>query len=72
LKSERATGAQKLSDEVLALLSVWSDIAGCLHIVLPMPQLPQNPIIISRLIKIRNDFTFLVSAYRGCPGKRGR
>ena len=42
--------------------------ANCLHMVHLMPLPSQNPII-SCLIYIQADFTFLVPAYPGCPGK---
>jgi len=57
--SGRASGLQRLSDEVLVWLSVWSEV----QIVAS-----QN-YIISCLIKIQTGFIFLVPAYLGCPGK---
>jgi len=65
LASGRESGLQKLSDEVLAWLSVWIDVqmiciwysrCHCHHIV-------------SCFIKIQNSFTSLLSAYPGCPAK---
>jgi len=60
---------KKLSDEVLAWLSVWSEVqricvwSSCCHC---------HPIV-SRFIKIQIDLTFLVPAYPDCRGKdRGR
>jgi len=56
---------RKLSDEVLAWLSVWSEVqmiciwSSCCHC---------HPII-SCCSKIQNGLTFLVPAYPGCPGK---
>jgi len=50
---------KKLSDEVMAWLSVWSEIQLIYHC---------HPII-SCFIKIQNDLTFLVPAYAGCPRK---
>ena len=42
--------------------------ADCLHMAQLMPLPSENPII-SCLISIQTDFTFLVLAYPGCPGK---
>jgi len=52
---------KNLSDEVLAWLSVWSEM----HMVQLMPLQP----IISCFIKIPIHLTFLVPVYPGCPGK---
>jgi len=40
----------------------------CLHMVQLMPLSSEDPII-SSLIQIQIDLTFLVPAYPGCPGK---
>jgi len=40
----------------------------CLHMVQLMPLLSEDPII-SSLIQIQIDLTFLVPPYPGCPGK---
>jgi len=42
--------------------------ADCLHMVHVIP-LPSQNLIISCLVSIQIDFTFLVQAYPGCPGK---
>ena len=63
---EGATGLlKKLSGEVLAWLSVWSDGAD-VH----MAQLMPLPLTVSCFSKIQIRFTFLVPAYPGSPGKR--
>jgi len=49
---------KKLSDEVLVWFSVWSKV-----------QMISTATAISCFIKIQNDFTFLILAYPGCPGK---
>jgi len=64
--SRRATGLQKLSDEML-LLSVWSKVQ-IVCIWSADATAFQNPII-SCLIQISTGFTFLVLAYPGCPRK---
>ena len=43
--------------------------ADCLHMVQLMPLPSPNPVI-SYLIWIQTGFTFLLSAYQGCPGKQ--
>ena len=54
-----------LSDELLAWLSVWSDV----HLISIWSSRCHYHPIISCFIKIQNCFTFLVSAYPGCAGK---
>jgi len=60
--SGRASGLQKLCDEVLAWLSVWSEVqmiciwSSWRH-------------IISGFIKLQNGLIFLVPAYPSCPGE---
>jgi len=56
---------KKLSDEVLAWLSVWSEVQTCI-----MVQLMPLPLSVSCFIKIQIGFTFLVPAHPGSPGKR--
>jgi len=66
---------KKLSDEVLAWLSVWSKVQMILHVVQLMSLPPQHLFylyLISCFIKILIGLTFLMPAYPGCPGKRGR
>jgi len=62
---ERHPACENLSDEMLAWLSVWSEVemicilsgrCHCHHVVFDF-------------IKIQNDYAFLVLAYPGCPGK---
>jgi len=61
-QQEGHPACKKLSGEVLAWLSVWSDVQMVQLMSLPPHQLllQQNP----------EWFTFLVAAYPGCPGKR--
>jgi len=56
---------KKLSGEVLAWLSVWSQGAD-LH----MAQLMPLPLTVSCFSEIQIGFTFLVLADLGSPGKR--
>jgi len=56
---------KNLSDEVLLLLSVWSEV---LVICIWSSWCLCHPDI-SCFIKIQNGFTFLVPDYSGCPGK---
>ena len=51
---------KKLSGEVLAWLSVWSEV----------PQLMPLPLTVSCFSKIQIGFTFLVPAHLGGPGQR--
>jgi len=62
---EEHVAYKKLSNEVIACLSVCNKGADDLHMVQLMPLPP----IISCLIKIQIGLTFLVPAYPGCPGK---
>jgi len=55
--------SKKLCNEMLAWLSVCSEVQ--MHMVQLMPLPP----IISCFIKMRNGLTFLVSVYPGCPGE---
>jgi len=62
---EEHLACKKLSDEVLAWLSVWSEVQmSCMW----SSWCHCYPII-SCFIKIQNGFTFLVPAYPHCPGK---
>ena len=45
--------------------------ADCLHMVQLMP-LPSRNAIVSCLISVQAGFTFLVPAYRGCQGSKGK
>jgi len=56
---------KKLSDEVLASLSVWSEV----HLICTWSNWRHCHLIIPCFIKIQNGLTFLVPAYPGCPGK---
>jgi len=53
-------------DEVLAWLSVWSNV----HMICKWFSWCHCHPIISCFIKIQNGLTFLVPAYLGCPGIR--
>jgi len=57
---------RKLSDEVLAWLSVWSEVQ---MICIRSSWCLCHPIISCFIIKIQNGLTFLVLAYPGCPEK---
>jgi len=62
----KITRPVKLSDEVLAWLSIWSlKGANDLHMVQLMPLPPHHSCFNSTQIYL----TFLVPAYLGCPGK---
>jgi len=62
---EEHLACKKLSDEVLARLSVWSEVQmSCMW----SSQCQCHPII-SCFIKIQIGLTFLVPAYSGSPGK---
>jgi len=61
-RQDEHLACKKLSDEVLALLSVWSDGANCLHMVQLMPLPPCH-------LLVQNGLTFLVPAYPGCLEK---
>ena len=55
---------KKLSGEVLAWLSVWSEVQTCMSKLMPLP------LTVSCFSKIQIGFTFLVLAHLGSPGKR--
>jgi len=56
---------KKLSDELLAWLSVWNEVQ---MICIWSSWCPCH-LIISSFIKIKTGLTFLVPTYPGCPGK---
>jgi len=60
-QQEGHPACKKLSGEVLAWLSVWSEV----H----MAQLMPLPLTVSYFSKIQIGFTFLVPAHLGRPGK---
>jgi len=61
-RQEDRPACKKLSGEVLAWLSVWSDVQMiCIWSTC-------HPVI-SCCIKIQIDLTFQMLAYRGCPAK---
>jgi len=64
-RQEGHPACKKLSGEVLALLSVWSEVQTCI-MAQPMPL----PLTVSCFSKIQIGFTFLVPAHPGSPGKR--
>jgi len=64
-RQEEHLVCKKLSDEVLAWLSVWSEVQ---MICIWSSWCHCHPII-SCFIKIQIGLTFLVLAYTGCPGK---
>jgi len=64
--SGRASGLKKLSDEVLAWLSVWSKVQ---MIWIWSSWCHCHPVI-SCFIEIQIGLSFLVPAYPGCPGKK--
>jgi len=57
---------KKVSDELLAWLSVWSEV----HVICIWSSCCHCHPIISCSSKIQNGLPFLVPAYPGCPGKR--
>jgi len=57
---------KKLSGEVLAWLSVWSEVQTCIW---PMQLMPL-PLNVSCFSKFQIGFTFQVSAHQGSPGQR--
>ena len=54
---------KKLSGEVLAWLSVWSEVQTCMAQLMPLP------LTVSCFSKIQTGFTFLVPAHLGSHGK---
>ena len=65
-QQEGHPACKKLSGEVLAWLSVWSEVHTDLH----MSQLMLQPLTVSCFSKIQIGFTFLVPAHLGSPGQR--
>jgi len=63
-RQEGHPACKKLSGEVLAWLSVWSECR------LAYAQLMPLPLTVSCFSKIQIGFTFLVPAHPGSPGKR--
>jgi len=64
-RQEGHPACKKLSGEVLAWLSVWSEVQD-LH----MAQLMPLPLTVSCFSKIQIGFAFLVLAHLGSPGQR--
>ena len=64
-RQEGHPACKKLSGEVLAWLSVWSEMQTCI-----MAQLMPLPLTVSCFSKIQIGFAFLVPAHPGSPGKR--
>ena len=64
-RQEGHLACKKLSGEVLAWLSVWSEVQTCI-----MAQLMPLPLTVSCFSKIQIGFTFLVLAHPGSPGQR--
>jgi len=64
-RQEEHPACKKMSDEMLALLSVWNEVQ---MICIWSSYCHCHPII-SCLIKIQAGLTFLVLAYPSCPGK---
>ena len=64
-RQEGHPACKKLSGEVLAWLSVWSEVQTCI-----MAELMPLPLTVSCFSKIQIGFTYLVPAHPGSPGKR--
>jgi len=64
-RQEGHPACKKLSGEVLAWLSVWSEVQ-----TFHMAQLMPLPLIVSCFSKIQIGFTCLVPAHLGSPGQR--
>jgi len=62
---EEDPSCKKLIDEVLAWLSVWSEV----QMICIWSSWCHCQPIISCFIKIHIGLTFMVPAYPGCPGK---
>jgi len=65
-RQEEHPACKKLSGEVLASLSVWSE----LQMICIWTSWCHCHSIVSFFIKIQISLTFLVPAYPGCPGKQ--
>ena len=63
-RQEGHPACKKLSSEVLAWLSVWSEVQTCMAQLMPLP------LTVSCFSKIQIGFTFLVPAHPGSPGQR--
>ena len=63
-RQEGHPACKKLSSEVLAWLSVWSEVQTCILPILPLP------LTVSFSSKIQISVTFLVLAHPGSPGQR--
>ena len=64
-RQEGHPACKKTSGEVLAWLSVWSEVQ-----TLHMAQLMPLPFTVSCFSKVQIGFTFLVLAHLGSPGQR--
>jgi len=64
-RQEEHPPCKKLSDEVLAWLSVWSKV----QMICILSSRCHCYLIICYFITIQIGFTFLVLSYAGCPGK---
>ena len=64
-RQEGHPACKKLSSEVLAWLSVWSEVQTCIW----SSRMPL-PLTVSCFTKIQIGFTFLVLAHPGSPGQR--
>jgi len=62
-RQEGHPACKKLSGEVLAWLSVWSEVQTCIYAA-------DATAAVSCFSKIQIGFTFLVPAHPGSPGKR--
>jgi len=62
-RQEGHPACKKLSNGVLAWLSVWSEV------LMHMAQLMPLPLTVSCFSKIQTGFTFLVPAQLGSPGQ---
>jgi len=63
-RQEGHPSCKKLSSEVLAWLSLWSEVQTCMAQLMPLP------LTVSCSSKIQIGFTFLVPAHLGSPGQR--
>jgi len=62
---EEQSACKISSDELLAWLSVWSEVQMIAYG-------PADATVLSCFINIQNGLTFQVPPYSSCPGKRGR
>jgi len=63
-QQEGHPACKKLSGEVLAWLSVWSEVQIAYAQLMPLP------LSVSCFSEIQTGFTFLVPVHPGSPGKR--